>query len=95
MSYITVLCVQGIPILSLLIFMPSLYSTLDLLVRYIYRIRSETFARGGSTCMPRMRIVDSWVNITQYGSIIGIAVGVPALYRTFFSTFSFSQYVFW
>ena len=28
MSYITVVCVQGIPILSPLLFMPSLYSTL-------------------------------------------------------------------
>ena len=28
MSYITVLCVQGIPILSPLLFVPSLYSTL-------------------------------------------------------------------
>ena len=27
-SYITVVCVQGIPILSPLLFMPSLYSTL-------------------------------------------------------------------
>ena len=34
--YITVLCVQGIPILSLLIFMPSLYSHSNLKNFYIY-----------------------------------------------------------
>ena len=36
MSYITVLCVQGIPILSPLLFMPSLYSTLQFEEFFIY-----------------------------------------------------------
>ena len=38
-SYITVLCVQGIPILSPSLFMPSLYSTLIYL--YIVQLPNE------------------------------------------------------
>ena len=49
MSYITVVCVQGIPILSPLLFMPSLYSTLkfeEFLIYCIVRNDDVSFIRS-------------------------------------------------
>ena len=52
-SYITVLCVQGIPILSLLIFMPSLYSHSNLNI-YLY-IMPSCWSRGWPRAMRKRK----------------------------------------